>query len=263
MREWILGVVGGTCSSLAASLIVWSVTVSISTYRYPEAWVEALERMDAGEHLDPDHHSLPELPEGELPPVPEPPPGAPVMTDREVAELIHRAIVASSPMSPYLDLMQAQMHVESRFDCEAVSPVGAAGCAQMMPTTWRGRPERGREGVSQPIGCDGVSRHDLACAMVGHVSYMRTQRGYVKGADFDSMLASYNEGVGNFRKRQGACRRMPGCNPKVWKDNLERIDGLKSPRAEDETKRYVRSINAGVSLFEGKPVVDVGVSLSW
>ena len=259
VRQWTLGVLSGACSALLAGFVVWT----LQQYRYPPEWVEALERMEAGEQLHPDHHALPVIPEGELPPAPAEPPPSPAMTEREVMEIVHRAIVASSPLAPHVDALQAQMHVESRFDCDAVSPAGAAGCAQMMPTTWHGRPERGRLGVSQPIGCEGVSRHDPVCAMLGHVAYMRTQQGYVKGADFDSTLASYNEGVGNFRDRQGACRRQPGCDPKTWAGNLERIDGLKSARATEETRRYVRSINAGVKLFEGRPVAELGVSLAW
>ena len=248
-------------TAASALLMAW-VTHSIETYAYPRAHIEALVRMEAGETLPPDHHERPE-------PAADPAPPAIDIScdDIEALQLLHRAIIATSPLAPHMDRLQSQMHVESRYRCDAVSPAGAMGSAQFMPTTWHGRPAApGRptvEGVSHEVGCPGVSRTDPLCAMVGQVHYMRQQRGYVRGADADAMYASYNEGPGNFRKRQGACRRIPGCNPLVWRDSLEQVTGLKSPRATEETQKYVRRVNAGVKLFRGRPVAELGVSLEW
>ncbi len=255
MAERALSILAAAASALLASWVAWS----IETYRYPATHIEALERMEAGEALPPDHHERPEPAADPAPPI--------LGVSLDDLQLLHRAIIATSPLAPHMDLLQSQMHAESRYDCSAVSPAGAAGCGQFMPTTWHGRPATASrpaiEGVSHAAGCPGVSRTDPLCAMVGHVHYMHLQRGYVRGADFGSMLAAYNEGPGNFRERQGACRRIPGCNPLVWPGSLEQVTGLKSPRATEETRRYVGRINAGVKMFRGRPVAELGVSLAW
>ena len=261
MERVVERVVSALAITAAALLVSW-VERSVQGYTYPVAHIEALERMEAGEALPPDHHWRPEPA-----PAPEPPPLAIPRDDVEALQALHRAIIATSPLAPHVDRLQAQMHVESRYDCDAVSPAKAVGCAQFMPATWHGRPAAdGRPavpGVSHDIGCPGVPRTDPLCAMVGQVHYMRQQQRYVRGADMDSTYASYNEGPGNFGERQGACRRIPGCNPLRWRGSLEEVTGLKSPAATDETRRYVRSITAGVKLFEGRPVAELGVALSW
>ena len=248
-----MSILAAAASALLASWVTWSV----QTYAWPERHVRTLERMEAGEALGPDHHERPEPAAAAAPPIPGIPPG-----DVEALQALHRAIIATSPLAAHVDTLQAQMHVESRYDCDALSPAGARGCGQFMPTTWHGRPPA-IKGVSHEAGCPGVSRTDALCAMVGQVAYMREQQSSVRGADFDSALVAYNEGPGNFRRRQGACRRIPGCNPLVWRDSLGRVTGLKSPRATEETRRYVRRINAGVKLFQGRPVAELGVSLAW
>ena len=258
LAERVMSVLTAASAALLASWVTWSV----QTYRYPVAHLAALERMEAGETLPPDHHERPE-PE----PDPDPPPFEIPPGDVEALIALHRAIIATSPLASQMDMLQAQMRVESLYNCDAVSPAGAVGCGQFMSTTWHGRPATDARptipGVSHEIGCPGVSRTDPLCAMVGQVHYMRQQQGYVQGADADSAYAAYNEGPGNFRERQGACRRIPGCNPLVWLGSLEEVTGLKSERATEETRRYVRSIHGGVKLFEGRPVAELGVSLNW
>ena len=253
-----MSILAASASALLASWVTWSV----QTYAWPEQHVEALVRMEAGEALPPDHHERPEPAAGAAPSILDIPPG-----DVEALQALHRAVIATSPLAPHLDMLQAQMHVESRYDCAATSPAGARGCGQFMRTTWHGRPATEKRpaimGVSHEAGCPGVSRTDPLCAMVGQVAYMREQQSSVRGADFDSALAAYNEGPGNFRRRQGACRRIPGCNPLVWPGSLEQVTGLKSPRATEETRRYVRRVHAGVKLFRGRPTAELGVSLAW
>ena len=107
-------------SSLAAAasmfLVSW-VIWALQAYAYPVAHIEALERMEAGEALPPDHHERPE-PAAD----PAPPAVAISCNDIEALQRLHRAIIATSPLAPHVDMLQSQMHVESRYRCHAVSP---------------------------------------------------------------------------------------------------------------------------------------------
>lgn len=121
---------------------------------------------------------------------------------------------------PGLDwvLLKAQYWQESRLDPKAVSPVGAAGIAQIMPGTW--------EEIRKAMKWGGISPHDAKFAVEAGAYYMRKMR---KGwssprpeVDRHNLaLASYNAGFGNVVKAQKKCGMaakyagIARCLPKV------------------------------------------------
>ena len=245
MTNHVGDVICGASSSLLASLVL---IVISQAPQFTPAQLEALNRQEAGEILPIDFHSLP--------PRPTPPPPPPLPTDKPTLERIHASIIDRSPLAAHSAMLRAQVQVESSYDCNARSSVGAVGCAQFMPRTW--------DDVAPKVDCDGVSRTDAHCAFKGQVSYMEDQMAWVRGADIDSAYASYNEGIGNFRKRQNACKLIPGCNPVQWLGSLENVTGLKSHRATEETRRYVGAIHVAAKMFPGRGTsVEAGFSLSF
>ncbi|WP_244884228.1 lytic transglycosylase domain-containing protein [Carbonactinospora thermoautotrophica] len=91
-------------------------------------------------------------------------------------------------------LLAAQGYQESRFNPRAVSPKGAAGIAQFMPTTWArwGRDDDGN-GVSSPfdVGDAIMAQGRLMCALLDKAA----ASGY-PGDPIALALAGYNAGWG-------------------------------------------------------------------
>ena len=218
-------------SSLISSFICWSV----ATYAWAPLEVETLARYEMGDLLTVDHSYTPEAIEIEI---------NPADPDKTVEE-VHEQVIEESDLSEYKDLLQGQIHVESRYDCNAKSFMDALGCAQFMPRTW--------EDVAPQVGCEGVSRTDPECSFLGQINYMAQQMAWTKGADLDSAFGMYNEGVGNFWKRQDACRAIPGCNPMVWEAGLKLVC-IKSERACQESERYVGAIHKAAQIFRDRRV---------
>ena len=99
-------------------------------------------------------------------------------------------------------LWKAQLWQESRFDPDAVSPVGARGLAQFMPATWAE--------VSQQMKINRLSPHLAEPAIEAGAFYMARLRQNWSSPrpeqDRHSLaLASYNAGLGNLLKAQRAC----------------------------------------------------------
>lgn len=98
----------------------------------------------------------------------------------------------------------AQVKQESAFNCDAVSPVGAMGCAQFMPGTWN-------DMVKAGVVPEGASPFDVKYALEAQAYYMRTQfNGWSrKNRSYESWvnlsLAGYNAGRGNLYKAQRLC----------------------------------------------------------
>ena len=234
-------IIVGASGSLLASLV----TVVINTTSLPPHAVEALQRQERGDRVSAEEilagksGGEDDLLEVETP------------ADPASARALHRSIISSSHLNSHKPLLQGQVHVESRYNCNAESPVGARGCAQFMPKTW--------DEVAPKVDCNGQPRTNPECSFLGQISYMSQQMDWTRGADLDSAFGMYNEGVGNFRKRQDACRLIPGCNPMSWEGGLRAIC-LKSTRACDESERYVGAIRKAAQLFKDR---EVQVSLSW
>ena len=60
--------------------------------------------------------------------------------------------------------------------------------------------------------------------------------------------ARYNGGAGSVNTRIRKCRATPGCNPKVWKDNLER----QCPQSNTKVKGYGESFCQINSKYPGR-----------
>ena len=102
-----------------------------------------------------------------------------------------RSIVLNSALEAGVDpvLWGAQVHRESAFNPNAVSPVGAMGLAQVMPKTFADVAARRFPGQNLDIN----NPHDNA--RVG-ATYMREQLDHYDG-DTEKALAAYNHGPGN------------------------------------------------------------------
>ena len=105
--------------------------------------------------------------------------------------------------------------------------------------------------VAPAVNCRGVDRTDPECSFKGQIQYMSQQMRWTRGADLDSAYGMYNEGVGNFRKRQDACRATPGCNPMSWEGGLKNIC-VKSARVCSESSRYVGAIREAAESYHGE-----------
>jgi len=124
----------------------------------------------------------------------------PVIPDRYDRQ-IARAVATWWPDYPSPAAWKAQLYQESRLEAGAVSPVGAAGLAQMMPATWAQITREMRLGRVSP-------HHEVAIDAGAY--YMRKLRGIwsaPRPADDRQRLAqaSYNAGPGSILKAQAAC----------------------------------------------------------
>lgn len=121
----------------------------------------------------------------------------------------------------------AQIHQESGWNCQAVSRVGAAGCAQFMPTTarWIGEVDRSLAGASV---------YSPAWAFRAQSVYMKWLHDRVKGPvpcqRMAFALSAYNGGLGYVYRRQklsptplvcinATCDINPGIHPANQKEN--------------------------------------------
>lgn len=103
----------------------------------------------------------------------------------EYASLI-RSAARSQGLDP--DLVLSVIHVESCFDPEAVSPVGAHGLMQLMPAT------------AVELGV--TDRFDPAQNITGGTRYLASMLDRFNG-DLDLALAAYNAGPGAVERHDG------------------------------------------------------------
>ncbi len=131
-------------------------------------------------------------------------------------------------------LLAAQGYQESRLDQTQVSPRGAVGIMQLLPST----------AEAPPIAIKGVAHDaDLNIKAGAEVMALLRKR-YVNDPELDDVdrtlltFAAYNAGPGNLRKFRRRAAQM-GLDPNVWFDNVEvaaaRIVGA-------ETVHYVGNI---------------------
>lgn len=167
----------------------------------------------------------------------------PVIPDRYDRE-IDRAVAAYWPDYPRPAAWKAQLYQESRLDPRAVSPVGAAGLAQMMPGTWAD--------LTRELRLGAVSPHH-AVAIEAGAYYMAKLRkmwrtGRVPGDQQPLAQASYNAGAGNIIRAQRVCggaRSWAGIAP-----CLIHVTGAAHSRETltyvDRIARYTTMVEAGL-----------------
>jgi membrane-bound lytic murein transglycosylase MltF len=131
-------------------------------------------------------------------------------------------------------LLAAQGYQESRLDQKQVSPRGAVGIMQLLPST----------AAAAPIGIKGVAHDPDLNIKAGAAVMALLRKRYVNDPELDDVdrtlltFAAYNAGPGNLRKFRRRATQM-GLDPNVWFDNVEvaaaRIVG-------PETVHYVGNI---------------------
>ena len=107
------------------------------------------------------------------------------ISNPELEKIVDRIAVEQGVESP---LVHSVIRAESNYNPSAVSPKGAQGIMQLIPSTAR------RFGVSNPF--------DVAENIQGGVRYLRFLLDYYKG-DYPKAIAAYNAGEGAVDKYNG------------------------------------------------------------
>lgn len=130
----------------------------------------------------------------------------------------------------------AQVHQESGWNPDAVSPVGAEGLAQFMPATARWLPQVAPQ-TGEPMP------RNPAWALRAMVAYDRWLHERVSAATpCDRMamtLAAYNGGLG-WVQRDARLAASRGFDPRRWWDNVESVNAGRSRAAFTENRGYPR-----------------------
>ena len=156
---------------------------------------------------------------------------------RHRAELTRCARYAFGLSAPVATLA-AQVHQESRWRENAVSPVGARGLAQFMPATskWIGElvPELADNAPFNP-----------GWALRGLATYDKWLWDRVAARDdcqrMAMTLASYNGGLGWVQRDKALAKRL-GADPLVWFGQVERFNAGRAEAAIRENRGYPRRI---------------------
>jgi membrane-bound lytic murein transglycosylase F len=130
-------------------------------------------------------------------------------------------------------LLKAQCFQESRFESQAVSPVGAKGLCQFMPFTWKEAQAAlnfSESAFSSSHNINAAAWYDSK--MFGFWSSKRPMQDR-----YNLMFASYNAGAGNLHKAQKRCNNVP------LFDGIMRCLPLITGKHSVETTNYVKRIN--------------------
>lgn len=156
---------------------------------------------------------------------------SPLSFSADLDRIIKRSAEMYLPGVDWL-LWKAQIKQESSFNCNATSPVGAQGCAQIMPATMRD--------ISRLSGILG-SAYDPEIGIAAGAFYMAQQRAIFRAPrpDFERhnlAMAAYNAGAGSIIKAQ----KLAG-NPPEWQPVADKLH-LVTGRHSHETIGYVKRI---------------------
>ena len=138
--------------------------------------------------------------------------------------------------------IRAVMHVESRGDERAISPVGAMGLMQIMPATWSNL--RDRHG----LGNDPFDPHDNILAGAAYLREMYDRYGS------PGFLAAYNAGPG--RVNQWIARFGHPASPDV--DVIDWIEKIPF----SETRNYVQRVLESLHVYRGRLPQAASLSLA-
>ncbi len=149
-----------------------------------------------------------------------------------------RAARAEWGLGAPVAVMAAQVHQESRWRADAVSPVGAQGLAQFMPATARWLPE-----VAPQTGTPEPWNPGWALRALAAYDLWLWRR--VEAADdcnrWALTLSAYNGGLGWVR-RDAALARAHGLDPLRWWGQVEAVNAGRGPAAWRENRTYPRRI---------------------
>lgn len=169
---------------------------------------------------------------------------------RQITTEAHTVFGLSAPVAT----LAAQIHQESGCRATAISPVGAQGLAQFMPSTAK---DMARLYPSQLGPADPTNP---AWAIKAQARYMRDLTRSTQGrTECDTWafgLAAYNGGLGWVRRDQAACRgvaisddRCGPCDPAQWFGHVAMTpDPRRAPANIRENRGYPKRI-----LFDLSP----------
>ncbi|AAS95608.1 transglycosylase SLT domain-containing protein [Nitratidesulfovibrio vulgaris] len=132
----------------------------------------------------------------------------------------------------------AQIHQESTWNADAVSPVGAQGLAQFMPATARWLPQVAPDtGKPLPFNPAWSLR-----ALVTYDRWLWQRVQAVTPCDRMAMtLAAYNGGLG-WVQRDARLAAARGLDARRWWDNVETVNAGRNRAALTENRGYPRRI---------------------
>lgn len=139
-------------------------------------------------------------------------------------------------------LLKAQCFQESRFDENAISPVGAAGLCQFMPATWS---EQERNLKLRGSSFDPVLNIQFASYYMSKLRNVWRARRPIHDKESLS-IASYNAGTGNILKAQKRCD-----NRSLWSEISPCLKDVTGNNNSKETLTYVDRIWKYYKLLGG------------
>ena len=166
------------------------------------------------------------------------------------AQRYHRDLIRAAHAGWGLDApiatFAAQVHQESRWNPNAISPAGAEGLAQFMPATsdWFAQMHPSRLGERQPYNPGWALR-----AMVLYNAWLFERVHANSPCDKWAMvLSAYNGGLGWVIRDKQLASAM-GADELAWFDQVERFNAGRRADAFDENRQYPRLI-----LFRWEPI---------
>ena len=175
---WVAVLWGACIQPQAMELVVFESEKSLVVERYEEKDGQVLLTLPGGGAMGIPSHLIQSHFPGYVPP-----PGLAKPEEKLPKELPYRDLIAKYCQKYQMDwkLVAAVIKVESNFNPAAVSPKGAQGLMQLMPSTQR------EEGVLDPLSPEENIR--------GGVHYLKKMLDAFQG-DLELALAAYNAGIG-------------------------------------------------------------------
>jgi len=159
--------------------------------------------------------------------------------------LLIREASAQWGMDAPVATFAAQIHQESRWDEQAVSPAGAQGLAQFMPVTSRWLPSVAPD-TGQPLP---FSPSWAIRAMVTYDRWLWRKITAATDCDRWAMtLSAYNGGLGWLQRDQALVESV-GMNPRIW-THVAMVNSGRSAANFRENRTYpTRILNRWTNLY--------------
>ena len=138
-------------------------------------------------------------------------------------------------------LIVAQVRQESGFDPDAVSPVGARGLLQIMPTTW-----------GPGFEADAFNPEKNLAKGIAHLGYLwdmfKAEQGHER---WRFALGAYNAGQGNVISAQKMLTKA-GRQTDQWAEIAQMLPAITGPANAQQTTHYVRVVYAEYLATQGE-----------